>query len=82
MRLTHAQAVEFIEATYFMPPDAVTETHVEAFVSADAEDVRTDLDLFTALIGVEVDPESVDITPDTIEDMGITAAKIIIRTEA
>lgn len=80
-RLTQSQAVEFIEATYFTEPDIVTDTHVEAFIAADAADVRTDMDLFTAFMDLDIDPDSYTITPDAIEDMGISAAKIIIRTE-
>lgn len=79
-RLTQAQAVEFIESSYFTEPDMVTETHVEAFVAADVQDVRTDLEQFTAFMGIEIDPDSYSVTPDVIEDMDVSAAKIIIKT--
>lgn len=76
-RLSQSQAIEFIES-YGMGPDFIAETHVEAFIAEDVQDVLTDLSNFAS----DIDPDSYDITPDFIEDMGICGAKVVIRTEA
>lgn len=76
-RLTQSMAVEFIE-TYGMSPDFIADTHVEAFIAEEVRDVLTDLEAFAP----GLDPDSYDITPDFIEDMGVSVAKIVIRTEA
>ena len=51
-------------------------THVEAFLAEDVQDVLAELSQFAA----DIDPDSFEVTPDAIEDMGIFGAKIIIRT--
>lgn len=74
-RLSQPQAIEFIEA-YGMAPDYIAVTHVEAFVAEPVQDVLTDLENFAP----GIDPDSYDITPDFLDEMGICGAKIVIRT--
>lgn len=74
-RLSQAQAVEFIER-FNTAPDFIAVTHVEAFLAEDVQDVLAELSQFAG----DIDPDSFEVTPDAIEDMGIFGAKIIIRT--
>lgn len=74
-RLSQSYAIEFIES-YGMDPDFITETHIEAFLAEDVQDVRTDLENFAP----GIDPDSYDITPDFCDEAGICGAKVVIRT--
>lgn len=83
-RLSQPQAIEFIEA-YGMAPDYIGDGTVEAFIGGyDMADIRTDIENFCDFVasgtGQEIDPDSYEITPDTVEGMGLPAVKIVIRT--
>lgn len=80
-RLTQAQAVEFLESIFVWEPDEITATHVEAFImGASMDDVQIDLEQFCASYGLQIDPDSVQVTPDHIDATDMVATKIVIRT--
>lgn len=80
-RLTQGQALEFLEGNFGCDPDVVTNTHVEAFImGASMDDVQIDLDNFCASYGIDVDPDSIKLSPDRIEAMDLPATKITIKT--
>jgi len=79
--LTLSEATEFLEEVMDCPLDLIGST-VEAFILNESVDqVRADLDSYLAGIDDQIDPDSVEITPDRIDGFDMPAAKIVMRTE-
>ena len=81
-RLTSTQATEFIESTLDCPIDIQRFGLVEAFIiGKSVDDVRAELDEFLAERGLEPDPTSVLLTPDTLDLADDYCCKIVILTD-
>lgn len=56
--------------------------HIEATViDKDITETRDIIDGFIASLGHEVDPASIEVTPDRIDDMDVPCVSVIIRLE-
>lgn len=82
MKLTRAEATEFLEATLEVSLDTIESGCVEAWaIDLSVDQVRADLDSFLAGIDRQIDPASISITPDMIDET-IPATHIFISTSS
>jgi len=79
---TKDEAVELLEQAFNVAPDAETETYVEAFVAGISDDrALQDVCSYIAIIASEIDADSIEIKPDSIEGSDMECVYIKIRVE-
>lgn len=80
-RMTQSEALDFIETAFNVGPDTITSGLVDAFVAGiDADQARTDLESYLAMVPAEIDPASINISPDRLDDNDMSCVHIVIRT--
>jgi hypothetical protein len=81
-RLSFDRAVEFIELTMDCSIDLQSSGLIEAYIlDRSVDEVQLALEAFTHGLGQSLDPDSVEITADHLEDSDIPVVRIVIRTE-
>lgn len=81
-RLTFTAASEFIELIMDCSIDLQQSGLIEAYIlDRSVEEVQLALDAFVHGLGVVLDPESVSITADHLDDGDLAVARIVIKTE-
>lgn len=81
-RFYHHEAAEMIETIFEVCADNDAETQLEVtLANADLAQVRADVDFWTGMIGAAIDPDSIQITPDNIDDV-MPAVRVLIKLEA
>lgn len=81
-RFYHHEAAEMIETIFEVCADQDEETQLEVtLANADLAQVRADVDFWTGMIGAAIDPDSIEITPDNIDDV-MPAVRVLIKLEA
>ncbi len=79
-RLTITEAEEFLWLSFNAQPENVNDGEVEAYVTdVDVETARADWESYCAIMAREIDPETVEITPDRVDGADLDCVKIIIK---
>lgn len=81
-RLSFERAAEFIELTMDCSIDLQRSGLIEAYIiDRSVDEVQLAMDAFVAGLGVDLEPDSVQITADHLDDSDIPVARIVIKTE-
>ncbi len=81
-RLHQVEALTLIADAWNSDPDSYTEGLVEAtVVPLSVEQARADVDSYLARIDDQIDPDSIEIIADRLEDSDLCATRIIIHLE-
>lgn len=81
IRLSTSEALEFLETTFNVSPDMMTCGLIEATVAGiDREQAQRDLESWLAIIAAPIDPDSITIMRDVVEDSDMDAVSIVIKT--
>lgn len=81
-RLSNHQAAEFIEVLMDCSVDLQQSGLIEAYIiDRSVDEVQLALDAFVHGLGIELEPGSVEIAPDHLDDGDLAVARIVIRTE-
>lgn len=79
-RLTIAEAEEFLWLSFNAEPENVNDGEVEVYVTdVDVDAARRDWESYCAGVAREIDPESISITPDTVDGADMDCVKIVIK---
>lgn len=81
-RLTLSEAEDLIDHLNGLGDLANPATYEATVFDCDVAEARTTADIFTSGLGREIDPASIVITPDRMDDMDIPCIAIIIKLEA
>lgn len=79
--LTAKEAVEMIEEAWNLDGEShrVNETIFEVtLLGSTVSEAQDDIDMFALSLGIEIDPDSITISPDN-DDQGVGGAVITIR---
>lgn len=80
-RMTQSEALDFIETAFNVGADTISTGLVDAYIAGiDTDQARTDLESYLAMVPSEIDPASIEITPDRLEDDDMPCVHIVIRT--
>lgn len=80
-RLSFDEAAEFVEIMMDCSVDLLQSGLIEAYVlDRSVAEVQLALDAFVHGLGIELDPGSVEITPDHLDDGDIAVARVVIKT--
>lgn len=80
-RLSFDEAAEFIELVMDCTMDLQQTGLIEAYIiDRSVDEVQLALDAFVHGLGISLEPGSVEITPDHLDDGDIPVARIIIKT--
>lgn len=81
-RLPFDRACEFIELTMDCSIDLQQSSLIEAYIiNRSVDEVQLAMDAFVCGLGIELEPGSVQITADHLDDGDIPVARIVIKTE-
>lgn len=81
-RLSFTQASEFIELAMDCQIDLQQSGLIEAYIiDRSVDEVQLALDAFVHGLRIDLEPGSVEITPDHLDDGDIAVARIVIKTE-
>ena len=81
-RLSFDQAAEFIELIMDCSIDLQQRGLIEAYIiDRSVDEVQLALDAFAHGAGIALDPGSIEITADHLDDGDIPVARIVIKTE-
>ena len=79
-RLTINEAEDFLWISFNAEPENTNEGEVEAYITdIDVETARKDWASYCAIMAREVDPDSIQITPDKVDGADMPCVKIIIK---
>lgn len=80
-RMTQGEALDFIETAFNVGPETITSGLVDAYIAGiDTDQARADLESYLAMVPAQIDPASIDINPDRLEDDDMACVHIVIRT--
>lgn len=80
-RMTQQEALDFIETAFNCGPDGIAPGLIDATVAGiDVEQAQTDLESYLSIVPALIDPDSIQIHADRIEDSDMAAVRIIIKT--
>lgn len=81
-RLYPIEALTLLADAWNADPDSYTEGLVDVIVAPlSVEQARSDIDSYLARIDDEIDPDSIELIPDRLDDCDLDAARILIRME-
>lgn len=81
-RLTNSEAIDMIETVFESSVDSATIGRVEATVGdMDLGRAKQDVESYLAMIPADIDPDTIHMTPDVLDDSDVDCVHIIIRTE-
>lgn len=80
-RMTQDEALAFIETAFNVGPDGIADGLIDATVAdMDVERAQTDLESYLSFVPAEIDPDSIEIHSDRMDDSDMPAVRIIIKT--
>jgi hypothetical protein len=78
--MTVGEAESFLWDAFEIAPDAELVTRIEAYVTdCDMDDARAAWESKLAEMDDAIDPDSIEITPDTVDGADMPCLKIIIK---
>jgi hypothetical protein len=81
-RMTTSEATQLLEEAWNTAPDTAGSGLVEAYVlDVDVTDATSDVESYIASLPEMIDPDTVTITPDNIEDWDVHCVRVAIKTE-
>lgn len=81
--LTTSEALEFLETTFNVGPEAICTGLIEATVAGtDVESATRDLESYLSIIASEIDPDTIRIRSDVVEGADMDAVSIHIKTRS
>jgi hypothetical protein len=82
-RLSFDRACEFIELTMDCSIELQQSSLIEAYIiNRSVDEVQLAMDCFVHALGIDLEPGSVQITADHLDDGDRNVARIVIKTEA
>lgn len=80
-RMTTSEALEFIETAFNVGPDGIETGMIDATVAdMDVERAQMDLESYLGIIAADIDPDSIQIVADRMDDSNMPVVRIIIKT--
>lgn len=80
-RMTQGEALDFIETAFNVGADGIAAGLVDVTVAGlDVDQAQTDLESYLAMVPGQIDPDSIQIHIDHVEDSDMPCVKIIIKT--
>jgi len=81
-RLSFTEAAEFVELVMDCSLDLEQSGLIEAYIiDRSVDEVQLALDAYVHGLGIELEPDSVQVTADHLDDGDIPVARIVIKTE-
>lgn len=82
-RLYAHEALEVFETVFEVFPDSESETQMEGTIAnAGITEAQTEIDFWLDMLGAQIDPQSIVLTPDHIDDGDMPAVRVVIKLEA
>jgi hypothetical protein len=81
-RMTSSEAIDFIETIFECGIDSYSPTMVEAFIGdMDVGRAQQDIGSYFSTIQSDIDPDTIEVTPDLTDPPTVDCVRITIKTE-